>query len=174
MKTLTALTLLFVITSTGMAWPFGKKDPKPAPTPKQTKVVTPEKPPTFSGGRDLVKQLQKELSDALDSNKRLGASLESAKKEVETAKAETDIVQKKANDLEKWGIVQQAEKHKYMKKYDEALVKYHRLKMIAAIIAAAVGVMLGLQFMNFAPPPYNFAVPVGAAALFAGLVWMFL
>jgi DNA-binding transcriptional regulator YhcF (GntR family) len=173
MKIITSLLLLFLITSTGLSWPFGKKEAKPTPTPKQTKVVTPEKPPTLSGGRDLVKQLQKELSEALDSNKKLGVSLENAKKDVETAKIETATVQKKADELEKWGVLQQAEKHKYMKKYDEALVKYHRLKMIAAIIAGAVGVLLGLQFMNFAPPPYNIAVPFGAAGLFALLVWLY-
>jgi hypothetical protein len=46
--------------------------------------------------------------------------------------------------------------------------------MIAALIAAAGGVLLGLQFMNLAPPPYSFGIPVGAAALFAALVWFFL
>jgi hypothetical protein len=46
--------------------------------------------------------------------------------------------------------------------------------MIAALIAAAAGVFIGLQFMNLVPPPYNLGVPFGAAGFFAALVWFFL
>jgi len=174
MKKLLPLILLLTLASTGLTWPFGKREPKPAPTPKQVETAKPVKPPTVGDGRDLVKQLQVALKEGQEANKKLGEALERAKKELETAKGETLVVQKKADDLQAWGVVQQAEKEKYIKKYNETVAKYHRLKMIAALIAAAVGVLIGLQFMNLAPPPYNFAVPVGAAALFAGLVWMFL
>jgi hypothetical protein len=61
-----------------------------------------------------------------------------------------------------------------MEKYNNAVKRYHRLKAIAALIAAAVGVLLGLQIMGFVPPPYSLLVPVGGAGLFAALVWFFL
>jgi hypothetical protein len=61
-----------------------------------------------------------------------------------------------------------------MEKFEKAIKRYHRLKMIAALIAAAAGVFVGLQFMNLVPPPYNFGVPIGGAALFAALVWFLL
>lgn len=173
MKKILPLIILLSIVSTGFSWPFTKKETKPVPTPKQAQVAPPEKPATFSSGKDLVKQLQQALKEAQEANKRLGVDLANAKTDTERAKEETAEVQKKADNLLKWGQIQQVEKEKYLKKYNEAVKRYHRLKMIAALIAAAVGVMLGLQFMNFAPPPYNFAVPVGVAGLFAGLVWMF-
>lgn len=169
MKKILPLILLLAITSTGFSWPFGKPKAKPTPTPVQIEV-----PATPKAGRGLIEQLKKDLKDAIESNNRLKASLNKAKEEVETAKIETAAVQKKADELLKWGIVQQTEKEKYMKKYDEAMKKYHRLKLLAAIIGGAVGILIGLQFMNLAPPPYNIAVPFGAAALFAWLVWMFL
>lgn len=173
MKKILPLILLLAVTSTGCSWPFTKKEAKPAPTPKQTPVVVTEKPATFGSGKDLIKQLQQALKEAQEANKRLGLDLINAKKDTDRAKEETVEVQKKADDLLKWGLVQQAEKEKYMKKYDEAMKKYHRLKLLAAIIGGAVGILIGLQFMNLAPPPYNFAVPFGAAALFAALVWIY-
>ena len=171
-KILSILIVLIFATTSAMAWPFGKKEPKPTPTPAAVAKPTPK--PTISGGREIVKEISTELKAAKEENIKLKTSLDKALEQVKTAEAKTFEVQKSADALKEWGIIQQAEAQKFMEKYNKAVKRYHRLKMIAALIAAAVGVLLGLQFMNLAPPPYNFGVPVGAAALFAALVWFFL
>lgn len=169
MKKILTLVLLLFLTSTGFTWPFIK--PRPKPTPVPTVVVEPK--PTFNGGRELLGQIKKELLDAKEENRKLKVYLDSAKQEIITAKTKTDEVQKAADSLKEWGNIQQAEAQKFMEKYNSAVVRYHRLKLIAALIAAAGGVLLGLQFMNFAPPPYNLLVPVGGAGLFGSLIWIF-
>lgn len=173
-KLLPIIFILSFVTSTSYAWPFGKKEPKPKPTPVAVVKPAPTPKPTISGGRELVKEIATELKAAKEENTRLKASLDKANKEVTKAQSQIVEVQKAADALKEWGIIQQAEAQKFMEKYNNAVKRYHRLKMIACIIAAAAGVFLGLQFMNLAPPPYNFGVPVGAAALFAALVWFFL
>lgn len=167
-----AVLILLSVSSSSMAWPFGKKEPKPTPTPATVAKPTPK--PTISGGREIVKEIGNELKAAKEENTKLKASLDKALLQVKTAEAKTVEVQKSADALKEWGVIQQAEAQKFMEKYNSAVKRYHRLKMIAALIAAAVGVLLGLQLMNIAPPPYNLGVPVGAAALFAALVWFFL
>lgn len=171
-KTLTFIIVLSFITSSAMAWPFGKKEPKPTPTPVAVAKPTPK--PTISGGREIVKEITAELKSAKEENTKLKSSLNKALEQVKTAEAKTVEVQKAADALKEWGVIQQAEAQKFMEKYNKAVKRYHKLKMIAALIAAAGGVLLGLQFMNLAPPPYNFGVPVGAGVLFAALVWFFL
>ncbi len=160
------------MTSGASAWPFGKKEPKPKPTP--TAVNKPVNKPTLSDGISLVKEIAAELKSARDENTKLKASLANATKKLEQAEIKTVEVQKSADALKEWGIIQQAEAQKFMQKYNDAVKRYHRLKLIAAIIAAAGGVLLGLQFMSLTPPPYNIGIPVGAAGLFAALVWLFL
>jgi hypothetical protein len=174
MKYLLPFIIIFAITSTSQAiWPFnGKSTSKPTPVVVTKPVPTPK--PTISGGREIVREISVELKAAKEENTKLKASLEKATVRVKDAEAKTVEVQKSADALKEWGIIQQAEAQKFMEKYNNAVKRYHRLKLIAAIIAAAGGVLLGLQFMNFAPPPYNIGVPVGAAALFAALVWFFL
>ena len=174
MKKLLPIIILLSFVSTGMAWPFGKKEPKPTPTSAAVAKPSPTPKPTISGGRELVKEIAIELKAAKEENTRLKASLDKANKEVTTAQSQTLEVQKAADALKEWGIIQQAEAQKFMEKYNSAVKRYHRLKMIACIIAAAAGVFLGLQFMNLVPPPYNLGVPMGGAALFALLVWLFL
>lgn len=171
-KILSIIIVLSFVTSTSFAWPFGKKQPKPTPTP--VAVAKPTLKPTIQDGRQLVKELSTELKTAKVENSNLKNSLAKASEQVKQAELKTIEVQKAADALKEWGIIQQAEAQKFMEKYNKAVKRYHRLKMIAALIAAAVGVLLGLQFMNLAPPPYNLGVPVGAAALFAALVWFFL
>lgn len=172
MKKLLPILLLLCFMSTGMAWPFGKKEPKPTPTPAAVAKPTPK--PTISGSREIVKQIAAELKAAQEENSKLKISLDKALNKVKTAESQTVEVQKSADALKEWGIIQQAEAQKFMEKYNNAVKRYHRLKAIAAVIAAAVGVMLGLQFMSLVPPPYNLGIPVGGAALFASLVWFFL
>jgi alpha/beta superfamily hydrolase len=174
MKYILPLIAIFAITSTSQAvWPFNGK-PVPKPTPAVVAKPAPTPKPTISGGREIVKEISVELKAAKEENAKLKASLDKATQQVVTAEAKTIVVQKQADNLKEWGVIQQAEAQKFMDKYNNAVKRYHRLKAIAAVIAAAVGVLLGLQFMNFAPPPYNIGVPVGAAALFAALVWFFL
>jgi len=167
------LPLIFSLTliSTGLAWPWGSK-PTPKPTPVATPQPTPK--PTISGGREIVKEIGNELKSAKEENAKLKESLAAAQEKVKTAEAQTQVVQKQADDLKEWGVIQQEQAQKFMEKYNKAVKRYHRLKMIAAAIAAIVGVFIGMQFMSLAPPPYNFGVPVGAAGLFAALVWFFL
>jgi hypothetical protein len=166
------LSLSFI--STGMAWPFSKKEPKPQPTPVVVAKPSPTPKPTIQDGRQLVKEIAIELKAAKDENARLKVSLNKASEQVKKAEQRTLEVQKQADALKEWGIIQQQQAHKFMEKYNNAVKRYHRLKMIAALIAAAAGVFIGLQFMNLVPPPYNFGVPIGAAALFAALVWFLL
>lgn len=171
-KLLTTLLVLSFVSTSAMAWPFGKKQPKPTPTPAAVAKPTPR--PTISGGREIVKEIGTELKSAKEQNAKLKVSLDKALEQVKTAEAQTAVVQKQADDLKEWGVIQQAEAQKFMQKYNDAVKRYHRLKMIAALIAAAVGVLLGLQIMGFVPPPYSLLVPVGGAGLFATLVWFFL
>ena len=171
-KILTTLLVLSFVSTSAMAWPFSKKEPKPAPTPAAVAKPTPK--PTISGGREIVKEISAELKAAKEENVKLKTSLDKASERVKTAEAQTVVVQKQADDLKEWGVIQQAEAQKFMQKYNDAVKRYHRLKMIAALIAAAVGVLLGLQIMGFVPPPYSLLVPVGGAGLFAALVWFFL
>lgn len=174
MKKLLPIIILLSFVTTGMAWPFGKKEPKPQPTPAAVAKTSPTPKPTISGGRELLKELSAELKAAKQENANLKNSLTRATEKVSRAEAKTVEVQKAADALKEWGIIQQAEAQKFMEKYNNAVKRYHRLKAIAAVIAAAAGVFLGLQFMALVPPPYNLGVPIGAAALFAALVWFFL
>ena len=173
-KLLTTLLVLSFVSTSAMAWPFGKREAKPKPTPTPAAVAKPTPKPTISGGREIVKEIGTELKSAKEENAKLKASLDKALEQVKSAEAQTLVVQKQADDLKEWGIIQQAEAQKFMQKYNDAVKRYYRLKMIAAIIAAAVGVLLGLQFMALVPPPYNLGIPIGGAALFAALVWFFL
>lgn len=174
MKKLLPIIVLLSFVSTGMAWPFGKKQPKPTPTSVPAAVAKPTPKLTISGGREIVKEIGTELKAAKEENTKLKNSLDKALEQVKTAEARTVEVQKSADALKEWGIIQQAEAQKFMEKYNKAVKRYHRLKAIAALIAAAVGVLLGLQIMGFVPPPYSLLVPVGGAGLFAALVWFFL
>ena len=172
MKKILPIITLICLISTGYTWPFKKKEIKPTIQQSQTEVVKVK--PTIQDGRNLVKEISVELKVAKDENIKLKNNLEKAAQKLQQAELKIQEVQKAADSLKQWGIEQQAEAQKYFDKYTKAVKRYHRLKWIAAIIAAAVGVLLGLQFMNLAPPPYNLGVPVGAAALFAALVWFFL
>lgn len=167
------LILFFTISASNanIQWPWAKKS-QPKPTPVQ--VVEKKEPATISNARQVIKELNNELQNAKVQNVKLKDSLERANAKLVSAENEVQVVKLAAEKLKEWGIVQQAEKFQWMEKYEKAVKRYHRLKMIAAIIAAAAGVFLGLQFMNLVPPPYNLGVPVGGALLFSMLVWLFL
>lgn len=173
-KILTILIIFTLIASTGMAqikWPWDKK-PKPKPTPVQVEVK--KDPATISNARQIIKELNSELQNAKAQNTKLKDNLERANVKVVSAQVETQKVQEAADKLKEWGVAQQSEKFKWMEKYENLAKKYKLLKTIAVIIAAAAGVFLGLQFMALVPPPYNLAVPIGGAGLFALLIGIFL
>jgi hypothetical protein len=155
----------------GINWPWNKKESKSAP------VVNVEKkkaPATINNARQVIRELNSELQTAKQQNIKLKDNLDRANAKVVAAEKETLIVKAAIEKLKEWGIVQQAEKFQWMEKYEKAIKRYHRLKMIAALIAAAAGIFVGLQFMNLVPPPYNFGVPIGGALLFSSLVWLLL
>jgi hypothetical protein len=173
-KILTILIIFTLVTSTGMAqikWPWDKK-PKPKPTPVQVEVK--KDPATISNARQIIKELNSELQNAKAQNTKLRDNLERANAKIISAQVETQKVQEAADKLKEWGVAQQSEKFKWMEKYESLAKKYKLLKTIAVIIAAAAGVFLGLQFMALVPPPYNLAVPIGGAGLFALLIGIFL
>lgn len=171
MKKLLPLIILLILsgTSFGQFW-----KPKPKATPKPTPVVVEKSKTPVQDAKQIIKELQSELNIAKTENSKLTKSLTQARLDLDQSFSEIDKLNKDIETLKEWGVVQQAEAQKWLEKYTNAIKRYHRLKWIAAIIAAAGGVLLGLQIMGFVPPPYNLLVPIGGAGLFATLVWMFL
>jgi septal ring factor EnvC (AmiA/AmiB activator) len=171
-KLLLVLCLLsFATTSFGQFW-----KPKPKPTPVPVRVAEPVQSPmnNLQEARKIIKELNSELVLAKSENAKLKINITNANKTVADAEKNVVAVQKQADLLKEWGIQKQKEAFEWLEKYNNAVKRYHRLKWIAAIIAAAGGVLLGLQFMAFAPPPYNLFIPIGGAGLFGALVWFFL
>jgi uncharacterized protein YhaN len=172
-------TLIFIIflslTSSGFSQ-FWKPKPKPTPTPVPVAevVVKPENTTSIQEARKIIKELNSELQVAKTENTKLKTNLENANKKVDEAQSNTAVVQKQADTLKQWGVQKQNEAFQWLEKYNSSVKRYHRLKWIATIIAAAGGILLGLQFMSFTPPPYNLFIPIGGAGLFGALVWIFL
>jgi septal ring factor EnvC (AmiA/AmiB activator) len=171
MKKLIPLLILITLSSTGFSQ-FWKSKPKATPTPTPVAVERSKTP--IQDAKQIVKELKTELSVAKSENIKLKENLTKAKSDLNNSFVQIDKLKKDIDTLKEWGVVQQAEAQKWLQKYTDAVKRYHRLKLIAAIIAAAGGVLLGLQFMNMVPPPYNLLVPIGGASLFAILVWLFL
>ena len=171
MKKLLPLVILLVLTGTsfGQFW-----KPKPKVKPSPTPVLVERSKTPVQDAKEIIKELKSELNIAKSENTKLKSNLNQANENIKKGFLEIDKLKKDIDTLKEWGVVQQAEAQKWLEKYNNAIKRYHRLKLIAAIIAAAGGVFLGLQFMGFVPPPYNLLVPVGAAGLFGSLVWIFL
>jgi hypothetical protein len=172
MKKFIPIVLLLILTSTGYSQ-FNWFKPKPKAEPTPAVVVEKSKTPV-QDAKQIVKELQSELKVAKSENAKLKDSLSKANGNLKNSFVQIDKLKKDIETLKEWGVVQQAEAQKWLEKYTNAIKRYHRLKWIAAIIAGAVGVLLGLQIMGFVPPPYSLLVPVGGAGLFATLVWVFL
>lgn len=171
MKKFLPFLVLLVLCNTGFSQ-FWK--PRPKPTPKPTPVVVEKSKTPIQDAKQIVKELKNELNTAKLENNKLKDNLSKAKTDLNNSFIQIDKLEKDIDTLKEWGVVQQAEAQKWLQKYTDAVKRYHKLKLIAAIIAAAGGVLLGLQFMNMVPPPYNLLVPIGGAGLFAILVWIFL
>jgi hypothetical protein len=172
MKKLVPIVLLLILTSTGYSQ-FNWFKPKPKAQPTPVAVVQKSKTPV-QDAKQIVKELQSELRVAKSENAKLKVNLDKANGNLKDSFLQIDKLKKDIDALKEWGVVQQAEAQKWLEKYTNAIKRYHRLKWIAAIIAGAVGVLLGLQIMSFVPPPYSLLVPIGGAGLFATLVWVFL
>lgn len=173
MKKLLPLIILLILSGTSFGQ-FWKPKPKPTPVPKPAPVVVEKSKNPIQDAREVVKELQSELKIAKNENTKLKQNLNEANNNVKNGFIQIDKLNKDIDTLKEWGVVQQAEAQKWLEKYTNAIKRYHRLKWIAALIAAAGGVLLGLQIMGFVPPPYNLLVPIGGAGLFGTLVWMFL
>lgn len=171
MRKIILLIILLTLTNTssGQFWKS-----KPKSTPKPTPVTVEKTKTPFQDAKSIVKELKDELNVAKIENNKLKENLSKAKTDLNNSFVQINKLEKDINTLKEWGVVQQAEAQRWLQKYTDAVKRYHRLKLIAAIIAAAGGVLLGLQFMNMVPPPYNLLVPVGGAGLFATLIWIFL
>jgi len=177
MKRLTLiLIMLFAVvgTSNAQLFKFGKPKPTPTPVPVAEVVQKPENPTSVQQARQVIKELNAELTSARVENEKLKLNLEDAGRRVADAEQGTLNVQKQADALREWGIIQQAEAHRFIERYNNAVKRYHRLKIIAAVIASLGGVLLGVQFMALTPPPYNLFIPVIFSGIFAALVWFLL
>ena len=176
MKKILPIIIILCLSSSAMAWPWNKKEKKEVVTtkPVATVVVQKNNKTSIQEAREIIKELNSELKSAKSENARLKNNLANANTKVAEAVNNVSVVQKQADALKDWGVQQQQEAFKWFEKYTDTVKRYHRLKLIAALIAAAGGVLLGLQFMAFVPPPYNLLIPIGGAGLFATLIWMFL
>ena len=171
MKKFIPFILLFIFINTGYSqFNWFKPKPKASPTP----VVVEKSKDPIQDAKQIVKELQSELKIAKSENTKLKDNLGKANNNLKDSFIQIDKLKKDIDTLKEWGVVQQAEAQKWLEKYTNAIKRYHRLKWIAALIAAAGGVLLGLQIMGFVPPPYNLLVPIGGAGLFGTLVWIFL
>lgn len=171
MKKIIPFILLLVFINTGYSqFNWFKPKPKESPTP----VVVEKSKSPIQDAKQIVKELQSELKVAKNENVKLKNSLSSAKNDLSKSLVQVDKLKKDIDTLKEWGVIQQAEAQKWLEKYNNAVKRYHKLKWIAALVAAAAGVLLGMQFMNLAPPPYNLLVPIGSAGLFGTLIWIFL
>lgn len=173
MKYIIPLIIALLLTSTGLAWPWDKK-PKPAITNTVTTPVVTKSTNAIADAKAIIVELQNELKGTKKENDKLTNLLNQTRIDLDQSFAEVTQLNKEIKDLKEWAVIQQAEAQKFMEKYNKAVKRYHNLKLIAAAIAAIVGVFVGLQFMNLAPPPYNLGVPIAGAGLFASLVWIFL
>jgi hypothetical protein len=151
-----------------------KLKPKPAPAPVAEEIQKPESNTSIQQARQAIRELNIELTSARTENEKLKLNLEDASRRIVVAEQGTLNVQKQADALREWGIIQQAESHRFIERYNNAVKRYHRLKIIAAVIAGLGGILFGMQFMALTPPPYNLFTPVLFSGTFAALVWFFL
>jgi hypothetical protein len=175
------LIILSFVTSSGMALPWFTPKPKPTPSPVPVQIEQPKDVVSISNARTLIKELNGELTNIKFLNSNLQDNLKRANEKIASANDEIVKLNTAITNLTEWGvgwqskaIVVQAELAKEKQDHEATKGRYHRAKIILAILAAAAGVFLGLQFMNLVPPPYNFLVPAGGAGLFAALVWFLL
>lgn len=176
MKKLLTIVFILSIVSSGMAWPWDKK-PEVKLEAEKPKVVKVESGSSLQQAKQVIRELNSELQSAKSENAKLKTNLANADKKVADAEANLSTVQKQADLLKEWGIQKQNEAFQWLEKYTKAVKRYHRLKMIAAVVAGLFGAMLGMWTMRFVPPiyaAYAMALPIAGAGLAAGALWIFL
>lgn len=176
MKKILPIIILMSIVSTGMAWPWNKKDTT-KPEVKKPAVVKVESGTTIQQAKQVIKELNSELQSAKSENAKLKNNLANANKKVKEAEVNVATVQKQADALKAWGIQKEKEAFEWLEKYTKTVKQYHKLKMIAAVVAGLFGAMLGMWAMRFVPPiyaAYAMALPIAGAGLAAGALWIFL
>jgi len=174
MKKLIPLIIFVTLSSTSFGQ-FWRSKPKPTPTPKIVAVVN-TNTSSLQEAKNIIKELNNELNLAKNTNASLKSKLDAANGKVKEAELNTQQVQKNADSLKAWGIEQQNQAFQWLDKYTQTVKRYHKLKNIAAIVAALFGAMLGMYCMRLVPPvyaAYAFALPIAGAILAFGGVWLF-
>lgn len=140
--------------------------------------------------RTLAKEQQTQLDGALMTIGGQRAEILKLSVDLEAARVAKAAVDAQVSALNDWGVAQQARadaaevaKHRTeialqaeKQARAETLYRYHRLKLIAALIGAVVGVLLSLRLgglITFANP-YGALVPVLAGAAGFSLIWFLL
>jgi TolA-binding protein len=124
-------------------------------------------------------KLAPEVPELRDALKSAGSEIDLLTQQL--INAQNEVVTLEKNKIEEDGKVQA--QTDTLNKYSDAnaklsqqlaavLKKYHFLKLLASIIAAALGIFIALQFPI--PPPYNIYALGGAGVGAAALVWIFL
>jgi hypothetical protein len=146
---------------------------------------------TLSEARRLIQLQKQELINAKEENKKLSSSLNDANTKLTESSNHLLEVQIAADSLKQWGVDQQKqswnnfnamlnekkEKEKQIELKEKAIKKYHFCKLINAIIASILGLVLGLNFMKYVPPThthYAFALPLLGIISGFLLVWFIL
>lgn len=118
----------------------------------------------------LAKDLQNDLDAANDREKSVKTNLKSVQDELGKTQANLVDLQLEVNELAAHDASMTA-------KNKEVTDKYHRLKLIACLIAAAAAVFLVMRFTAALPAvvaPYKIYAYAGAGVLAATLVWTLL
>jgi hypothetical protein len=146
---------------------------------------------TLSEARRLIQLQKQELFNAKDENKKLSTSLNDALTKITQGEIHLQEVQFAAENIRQWGIQQQNEsmnnfnammKEKKDKENEiilkeKAIKKYHFCKLINAIVASVLGLMLGLSMMKFVPPThtqYALILPLLTVIVSFCLIWFLL
>jgi hypothetical protein len=175
MKKIVTLIAFMILVNTGYAQ-FGLFRPKakPTPSPSPTPVAVEKSERPIQDAKKIIQDLKLELNAVKSENEKLKNNLTNANSSVKKGMDDVVKLNKDIEALKQWGIIKQAEALRWLERYNKAVKRYHKLKWIAVIIAAAGGVIVGLKFMALAPPPYNILIPIGSAGIFGTLIWIFL
>lgn len=146
---------------------------------------------TLSEARRLIQLQKQELISAKQENVKLSTALKDAQTKISEGEIHLQEVQIAADTLKIWGLEQQKksmeyfnamvfekkEKEKEIQLKEKAIKKYHFCKLINAIIASVLGLVLGLSFMKYVPPTHTqYALLLPLLGIITGfcLIWFIL